>query len=121
MPRINNYDLYDDVYYQNSEFSTFFIMLIVGLSIFFWISGLFYSKNKINYIGQSILEFFAVIFGSIILAIGGLFFWFFNFLKFVFGLDNNTKNFGCLGCLVWLYRIIFISGIIIFFKWLLTQ
>ena len=118
MPRIDNYDLYDYTYNHNSKLYTFIFIIIAGLIIYFGILGLFNSRNKSNYIRNSVSEILSIIFGSIILTILGLYHWFINFLKFIFGFDNNNKEFAFI---IWLYRIIFIGGIIMFFVRILNK
>lgn len=126
MPRIDNYDLYGDSYHS-SEFYIFLFIGLAGLLIYFWIAGLCSSKNKTDYIGKSISGLFGSIlvgfFGGIVCGIFGLFYWFFGFLKVMLGLDDdeNTKDTGCIGCLVWLYRLIFFGGIIMLFVSLLAK
>lgn len=112
MPRIDNYDLYGDSYHS-SEFSTFFLIGLAGLIIFFWIVGLCDAKNKTDYVKDTIFGTIATIFASIAITIGGVFWWFFSFLKTILGIDNSADKDGA-GCFIIFYRLIFILGAICF-------
>lgn len=119
MPRIDINDLlYEDTFYNDSDFSfsTLFVIAILGLGILGWLIDLFKSKNKINYTGKSVSAFFASILQVITGVVTSVFIYLYSFLGFA--KDKNTKD---ISWIIWIYRLAFVGCIIVVLVNLLTK